>query len=137
MQNSMMLFTFLVFDRKYTFWANFVQKINIVSLRWNLISRLIRIFRNLIQNIKTVSLRWKLIPRLIRICKIQWCSSFFFSNGNTLFGQICSKKSKLSLYVKIWWLASFEYVEFSGDIHFLIGNTLFGKIWSKKLKLSV
>ena len=33
MQNSVMLFTFFVFDRKYLFWANMVQKIKIVSLR--------------------------------------------------------------------------------------------------------
>ena len=32
-QNSMMLFTFFVFNRKYSFWANFIQKIKIVSLR--------------------------------------------------------------------------------------------------------
>ena len=33
MQNSLMLFTFFVFDRKCPFWANLVQKIKIVSLR--------------------------------------------------------------------------------------------------------
>ena len=32
MQNSMVLFTFSVFDWKYPFWANFVQKIKIISL---------------------------------------------------------------------------------------------------------
>ena len=31
MQNSMMLFTFFVFDWKYCFWANLVQKIKIIS----------------------------------------------------------------------------------------------------------
>ena len=68
MQNSMILFTFFVFDRKCPFWANLVQIVNIVSLRWNL------------------------IPRLIRICRVQWCSSLFsFLTGNTLFGQIWSK----------------------------------------------
>ena len=36
-------------------------------------------------------------PSLTRICRIQWCCSvFLFSNGNTLFGQIWSKKLKLS-----------------------------------------
>ena len=44
---------------------------------------------------KIVSLRWNLILRLIWICKIQWwCSLFTFSTGNTLFGEIWSKKSK-------------------------------------------
>ena len=78
MQNSMILFTFLVFEWKYPFWANLVQKIKIVTLCWNL------------------------VPRLIRICRIQWCCSLvLFLSGNTLFGQIWSKKSKSSLYAKV------------------------------------
>ena len=73
MQNSMLIFTFSVFDRKFPFWANLVQKIKVISLSWNL------------------------VPRLIQICKIQWwCSLFLFSTRNTLFGTIWSKKSKLS-----------------------------------------
>ena len=53
---------FSVFEQKYLFWANLVQQIKIVSLRWNL------------------------IPRLIRLCRIQWwCSFFSFSTVNTLF----------------------------------------------------
>ena len=38
MQNSMMLFTFFVFEWKYPFWANLVQKVKIVSLRLNLVA---------------------------------------------------------------------------------------------------
>ena len=45
MQNSMVIFTFSVFDRKYSFWANLVQKVKIISLSWNLLSRLIPICR--------------------------------------------------------------------------------------------
>ena len=33
MQNSMVMFTFSVFYRKYFFWANFVSKFKIVSLK--------------------------------------------------------------------------------------------------------
>ena len=33
MQDSMMLFTFHVFERKYSFWANLVRKVKIVNLR--------------------------------------------------------------------------------------------------------
>ena len=33
MQNSMVMFIFFVFDLKYRFWENLVQKIKIVSLR--------------------------------------------------------------------------------------------------------
>ena len=36
---------FLFFGRKYPFGANLVQQIKIFSLNWNLVSRLIRIFR--------------------------------------------------------------------------------------------
>ena len=33
MQNSMVVFTFSVLDRKHPFWENMVQKIKIVSLK--------------------------------------------------------------------------------------------------------
>ena len=56
MQNSIVKFAFAVFNWKYRFWANLIQKIKIVSLTLNL------------------------VPRLIRICRIQWwCSLFPFS----------------------------------------------------------
>ena len=59
-RNSMVMFTFSVFDQEYPFGVNLVQKIKIVSLSWNLVSILI----------------W--------ICKIQWrCSLFLFSTENT------------------------------------------------------
>ena len=81
MQNSMAMFIFFVFDRKYLFWANLVQKVKIISWSWNLVAR------------------------LIRICIIQWCCSpFWFLSGNAFFEQIWSKKSKLSLYAQIWYL---------------------------------
>ena len=41
-----------------------------------------------------VSLSWNLVPRLIRICRIYLCSHFLFSTGNTLLGQIWSKKNQ-------------------------------------------
>ena len=41
----MVIFTFSVFDHRYSFWANLVQKIKIVSLSLNLVPRLIRICR--------------------------------------------------------------------------------------------
>ena len=77
MQYSMVMFFFLVFDRKYPFSANLVQKVKIISLSWNLVGR------------------------LIRICRIQrYCSLFWFFSGNTLFGHIWSKISKLSIEAK-------------------------------------
>ena len=73
-QDKMAVFTFSVLGLKYSFWANLVQKVKIVSLSWNLGTS------------------------LIRICRIDWCCSLFsFVTGNTLFVQIWSKKSKLSV----------------------------------------
>ena len=116
MESSMMLFSFFVFEWKYSFWANLVQKIKIVTLCWNL------------------------IPRLIRICRIQWCHSLFlFSSANGLFGQILPKMSKLSLYAEIWYLHWFLHAAFNSDVHTfcLVLGIVFWQIWSKKSKLSV
>ena len=60
--NSMVMITFFfVFDRTYSFWANLVQKLKIVSLKWNLITG------------------------LIRICRIRWCCSLFRFRPEILF----------------------------------------------------
>ena len=57
-------------------------------------------------------------PSLIRICRIQWyCSLFFFSSGNTLFGQIWSNKLKSSVQGETLDLNHFKYAEFNGDVH--------------------
>ena len=48
MLNSEVILICSVYGKKYTFWANLVQKYKIVSLRWNL------------------------LPKLIQICWIQW-----------------------------------------------------------------
>ena len=37
MQNSMVMFTFSVFDGKCPFWANLILKLDIVRLSWNLL----------------------------------------------------------------------------------------------------
>ena len=95
MQNSMVMFTFSVFDQKYPFWGNLVQKVKIISWSWNL------------------------VPRLIRIYRIQcWCSLFLFLMGNMLFGQILSKKLKLLVQGETWCLNKFKYAAFNGDVHF-------------------
>ena len=71
-QNSM-TFTFSV-DWEYPFWVNLVPKFKIACLKWN----------------------W--VPTVIQIYRIQWCYSLFlFLTRNTLFEQICPKKSKLSI----------------------------------------
>ena len=75
------MFTFFIFDWQYSFWANLVQKVKIVSLRSILILTLIRKY----------SIEW-------------WCLLFSFSNGNTLFRKFgpknrnCQLKAKLGTY---------------------------------------
>ena len=62
MQNSVVIFTFTVLDWKYPFWANWVQKVKIISSSWNF------------------------VPTLLRICKIQRrCSLFFVLNHKGAF----------------------------------------------------
>ena len=41
----MVVYIFCVFDWKYPFWENSIQKIKIVSLNWNLVVSLIQICR--------------------------------------------------------------------------------------------
>ena len=69
MQNSMVMFGFSVFERKYSIWTTLIQKLKILSLSENL------------------------VPRVIQICLAQWrCSLFPFPHTNAFFGQIRSKK---------------------------------------------
>ena len=69
MQISMVMLTFSVFDWKHPVWANLVQKMKIVSLGWNLVSR------------------------LIRICITQWwCSLFCFRPETPFLGKFGPKK---------------------------------------------
>ena len=68
--------TFPVLDQKCPFWPKLVQKIKIVSFRWNL------------------------IPKLIQICRIQcWCSLFVF-RPEILFEEMRSKKGNCQLKLK-------------------------------------
>ena len=72
MQDSMVMFTFSVFDQKYPVWVNLVQKIKIVSLSRNL------------------------VPVLIWICRSQWwCSLFSFLTENTFLGANFVHKIKI------------------------------------------
>ena len=67
---------FSVLDRKQPFRANLEQKIKIVSQSWSLERR---------------PIQW-------------WSSLFLFWTRNTLFVQIWTKNTKLSAWVKIWYL---------------------------------
>ena len=94
MQNSMMMFTFSVFNHKYPSWENLIQKSKIVQSEiWHkdyfeyaesncgvhfICFRLeipflgYPFWSNLVQKFKIDSLSWKLIQKLIRIWRIQW-----------------------------------------------------------------
>ena len=93
MQNSMLLFIYLL-DWKYPFWANLAHQIKYVSLSWNLVIILIRIW---------------IIP--------WWCSFFLFSTGIIIFSEICAKKSILLFKLKFRTRLD-EYVNVADDFHF-------------------
>ena len=77
--NSMVLFNFSVFEQKYLFHENLVATFKIVCFKWNVVTT------------------------LIRICRIQWWYSLFlFLSGNTLFGQIWSKKKIKIVSLSSW-----------------------------------
>ena len=78
MLNSVVMFKSFLLERMYPFWANLVQKIKIIFLRWNL------------------------VPGLIWTCWIQWWSSFFFLFffRFSLFGKISPKVQNCSFKVK-------------------------------------
>ena len=108
MQNSMVMFTFSVFDRKYPYWANLVQKVKIISWSWNL------------------------VPRLIRICLFCWLFCFRFEipflgkfgpkNQNYQF------KQKFDAYTN-----SNTCANFNGVVHFFVSDLVpfLGKFGTK------
>ena len=140
MQNSMMMFTFLVFESKYPFLGKFGPKSqnyqlklkfgtytnsnmqnSIVVFTFSVSEWKYSFWANLVQKVKIISWSWNLVARLIRICWIQWCCSLFsFLTERTLLGQIWSKLSIFTVFFC-----------FRSEMLF------FGKIWSKMSKLSV
>ena len=57
---------------------------------------------NLDQKFKIISLCWNLVPRLIWIYRIQWCCSLFlFSTAKTFLGKIWAQNSKLPLQTEV------------------------------------
>ena len=77
MQNSIVVFTFLVFDQKCPFLPNLVLKGKIISLSWNLVPTIIR------------------IPVQISVVMFTF---FCFRSEMHFFGKIWSKMSNLSVY---------------------------------------
>ena len=66
-----------VFNWNYLFWVILVQKLKIISLSWNFVSR------------------------LIQICRIPWrCSLFLFSTGKTFLGKFGPKNKNCQFVLK-------------------------------------
>ena len=86
-----------VFNWKYRFWVNLVQKLKIMSLSWNF------------------------VPRLIQIRGIPWgCSFFLFSTGNTILRKLGPKNQncqfELKLCTRLIWIC--WIIEKICDVHF-------------------
>ena len=115
MHNSVVMFILFVFDWKYRFSENLVQKIKIVTLCRNL------------------------VPTLILPCRIELCHSrFLFLNGNTIFGQNWSENIKIvtlcrNLVPTLILPCRIELCH--SRFLFLSGNTIFGQNWSKSIKI--
>ena len=91
MQNSMVMFSFSIFDRKHPLWGNLVQKLKMFSFSWSLLTRVNANMQN-----STVTF------------------TFYITNGNTLFGQIWSKNVKI---VSLNW--NLIYANISQQIYLL------------------
>ena len=119
MHNSVVRFTFFVFNRKYPSWENLVPKLKIICLNRNLMPRLIRLgsiqwwcsiflsqgrkylfWANLLQKIKIASLSLNLVPRLIQICRIQWWCSFSVITKLHFLGKFGPKNKNCQLKLK-------------------------------------
>ena len=100
------------FRPEIPFLDKFGQKCQYYHSRWSLTARLIPMVlftffvlgwkhsfcANLVKTVKSVSLSLNLVASIIRIRRVQWCCSLFlFSAENTLFGQVWSELSILSV----------------------------------------
>ena len=66
-----------VFNWKHVFWVNLVERLKIISISWNFVTR------------------------LVQICRIQWwCSLFLLSIGNTFLGNFDLKNKICHLELK-------------------------------------
>ena len=107
-----------VFDWKYLFQVNLVQKLKIIILSWHFVPRLIQIWR----------IPW-------------WCSLFLLSTGNRFLYKFDQKNPKLSVWAENLHMTNLNmqnYVEKIWVFFFCFrpGKTLLRQIWSKKWKLS-
>ena len=90
---------------------------------------------------KITSLSWNLVPRLIQIWRIQWwCSLFCFGRETPFFGKFGPENRNCHFKLKFgtWIDLSVQNLMPLFTFFYLRPQTPFwGQIWSKKLKLSV
>ena len=106
-----------VFNWKYLFWVNLVQKLKIISLSWNF------------------------VPRLIQICEIpRRCSLFLFSTGNNFLGKFTPKNQNCQLELKfctrLIWICRIMYK--ISVVHFFCFRPEKNPFWTslvKKIKI--
>ena len=147
MQNSMLMFAFCVFNKKYFFFErNLIQKMKIVRLGQTLVPRLIPScrmqwgwFTSSVFNMKKLFWADNLMPILIRICRIQWWSSIFFVFDRKDFLGINLVQEIKTVYLgsdllpriilicRVQWWCSL--------LPFATRNTIFGKWSLKKVKI--
>ena len=96
LRDSMMMFTFSVFDHKYLTWAN------------------------LVQNIKFVCSKWNLIQRLIPMCKIQWWCVFCLLETENSYPFWTNLVQNVAIVSLSW---KFECEEFNSDVYFFLFST--------------
>ena len=110
MQNSLVMFTFSVFNWKY-----FAGQISWKYLDWKY-----QFDANLVQKIKIVCLSWNLVPRLIWICRIQWWVLFtlsFFWLGIPFWGKfypwswsLVPRNFKYAEFISCWLFSNFDQI---------------------------
>ena len=141
----MVAFILSVLIWKYSFWVNLVQKTKIVSLSWNLVLRLIRIWRiwwcysffvfltryilfrrKLFQKQKTVETETE--PKPIRICRTRWWFSFFFFFRSEILFWV-NLGQKLKIFSLTWNLVPKR--KFDIDIHFFCFRPFFASFFPK------
>ena len=98
---------------------------------------------NLVEKLRIISLSWYLVPRLSQICRIPWwCSLFLFSTGSTFLAKFDLKNQncqfELKFRTRLIWVCRIMYKICSNYfLCFRPEEPFFGKSCQKILKLSV
>ena len=129
MRNSMMLFTFSVFELRYLFLGKFCPKNQNYQFKlkfgtytnsnmrnsmgkftFSVFDGKYPFWANLVQKVKIISWSWNLVPRLIWICRIQWWRSLFlFLIGANLVQKFKIVISRWNLILKLIQICTIQW----------------------------